>query len=56
MECNIKPKSRAADNAALRARRAKAGLVSYRAWVTPQEKVMLTGYLEKLRKNKTNIK
>ena len=49
-------KSRAADNAALRARRAADGLISYRSWVTPQEKVMLTGYLEKLRKNKTNIK
>tara|TARA_R110002126_G_scaffold80580_1_gene199488 strand:- start:1810 stop:1959 length:150 start_codon:yes stop_codon:yes gene_type:complete len=45
-------KSRAADNAALRARRAKAGLICYRAWVTPQEKIELSGYLEKLRKNK----
>jgi hypothetical protein len=44
-----KPKSRAADNAALRARRKKAGLVSFREYVTPEEKVRLVVCLDNLR-------
>ena len=43
------PKSRAADNAALRARRKKAGLVSFREYVTPEEKVRLMVCLDNLR-------
>jgi hypothetical protein len=43
------PKSRAADNAALRARRKKAGLVSFREYVTPEEKVSLILWLTVLR-------
>jgi hypothetical protein len=49
LELKIKPKSRAADNAALRARRKKAGLVSYREYVTPEEKVRLVVCLDNLR-------
>ena len=44
-----KPKSRAADNAALRARRKAEGLVHYREWVTPDEKAALVELLAKLR-------
>jgi hypothetical protein len=44
-----KPKSRAADNAALRARRKKAGLVSFREYVTPEEKEQLIKRLAELR-------
>ena len=44
-----KPKSRAADNAAMRARRIEAGLVHYRVWVTPEEKAALVELLAKLR-------
>ena len=44
-----KPKSRAADNAALRARRKKAGLVSFREYVTPEEKLRLVVCLDNLR-------
>jgi hypothetical protein len=43
------PKSRSADNAALRARRKKAGLVSFREYVTPEEKVRLVVCLDNLR-------
>tara|TARA_R110000824_G_scaffold20481_4_gene77049 strand:- start:1299 stop:1508 length:210 start_codon:yes stop_codon:yes gene_type:complete len=42
-------KSRAADNKALRARRKAAGLINYRAWVTPEEKLKLDLSLDKLR-------
>ena len=44
-------KSRAADNAALRARRKKAGLVSYREYVTPEEKASLILWLAVIRNN-----
>ena len=44
-----KPKSRAADNAALRARRKAQGLVHYREWVTPEEKSKLVARLAELR-------
>jgi NifB/MoaA-like Fe-S oxidoreductase len=44
-----KPRSRAADNAALRARRKEQGLVHYREWVTPEEKEHLIKRLAELR-------
>tara|TARA_R110000823_G_scaffold117359_1_gene240750 strand:+ start:821 stop:973 length:153 start_codon:yes stop_codon:yes gene_type:complete len=44
-----KPKSRAVDNAAMRARRIAEGLVHFRIWVTPGEKEKLNEYLVKLR-------
>ena len=46
-----KPKSRAADNAALRARRKAQGLVHYREWVTPDEKAKLVEGLAELRQD-----
>ena len=42
-------KSRAVDNAAMRARRIAEGLVHYRVWITPGEKQKLKEYLVKLR-------
>tara|TARA_R110000803_G_scaffold21033_4_gene53418 strand:+ start:1752 stop:1961 length:210 start_codon:yes stop_codon:yes gene_type:complete len=42
-------KSRAADNKALRARRKAAGLISYRVWVTQEEKLKLDLSLDELR-------
>jgi hypothetical protein len=45
------PKSRAADNAALRARRKKTGLVQWRPWVTPEEKASLILWLAVVRDN-----
>jgi hypothetical protein len=44
-----KPKSRAADNAALRERKAEAGLINYRAWVTKQEKLRMSEFLDDIR-------
>ena len=46
-----KPKSRAADNAALRARRIAEGLVHHRVWCTPLEKQQLVNRLAELRDN-----
>jgi hypothetical protein len=45
------PKSRAADNAALRARRKETGLVQWRPWVTPEEKASLILWLSVVRDN-----
>ena len=44
-------KFRAADNAALRARRTAEGLVHYREYVTPYEKEQLIKRLAELRDN-----
>jgi hypothetical protein len=49
------PKSRAADNAALRARRKQIGLVQWRPWVTPEEKASLILWLAVVRDNKRGI-
>ncbi|MFT5453098.1 MAG: hypothetical protein ACI9N9_002599 [Enterobacterales bacterium] len=46
-----KPKSRAVDNAALRARRKETGLVQWRPWVTPEEKASLILWLAVVRDN-----
>lgn len=43
------PKSRAADMARSRARKRAAGLVEFRAWVTPKEKKMLAEALKRAR-------
>ena len=51
-EMDRKPtKSRAADNAALRARRIAEGLVHHRVWCTPLEKQQLVNRLAELRDN-----
>jgi hypothetical protein len=48
-QIKLKPKSRAADNKALRDRRKEEGLVHYREWVTPYEKEQLIKRLAELR-------
>jgi hypothetical protein len=47
-----KPKSRAADNKALRKRKADQGFVYYRPDVTPDEKQYLVDKLAEFRENK----
>ena len=48
-----KPKSRAADNKALRDRRKVDGLVHYREYVTPEEKQKLIEFLAEMRNTPT---
>ena len=50
-----KPKSRAADNKALRKRKADQGFVYYRPDVTPAEKQYLVEKLAEFRENKSTV-
>ena len=46
---NSKPKSRATDVKRFRDKRREAGLIEFRAWVTPKQKEALNDYLSKLK-------